>query len=110
MGLAISEVKLRHKARLRRLGVAVQESLKHQSHDPCCRRSQVLSIDPRIAGIFSFTKTETSVANAVNFQFLIQASAVGAEDLNRMGTAVKIFEMGLKSFLTAFDRSHTCSA
>jgi len=71
VGLAISEVKLRHK---------------------------VLSIDPRIAGVFSFTKTETSVANAVNFQFLIQASAVGAEDLNRMGTAVKIFEMGLKSY------------
>ncbi|CAE7265855.1 unnamed protein product, partial [Symbiodinium pilosum] len=60
VGLAISEVKLRHEVR---------------------------SMDPRIAGCFAFTKSDTAVACDVNFPFYIQASAFGAEDLRRMGTA-----------------------
>ena len=102
MGLAISEVKLRHQARVRRVA---QESRKCQN-----RRGKVCSIDPRIAGCFAFTKSDTAVACNVSFPFYIQASAIGAEDLRRMGTAVMSFEKELQSFLKALDRVCTCSA
>ena len=55
-------------------------------------------MDPRIAGCFAFTKSDTAVACDVNFPFYIQASAFGAEDLRRMGTAVMSFEKELEGF------------